>query len=1518
MSDQEQALTVKIKADASEVPPGIDELQELQKNLEKIAGLQGDLGESADKAAKAQEDGAKRATDAQRSAAEAQKAIIDELKGKFSSASLERAAMAEAISNMEIALTIKRVEHETQMGRQSLEDQKARLEEIVAKTQEASAGRIAAERAVQAVNTEIIKQYVAGMQQEVAASKLSSEDQIANLHSIMEESEYALNVRKVAADEIARIESADAKAAAQAVVEAEREKVQAAKEAAAQIKQLEHETQMGRQSLEDQKARLEELVAKTQEASEVRMAAERAVQSVNAQLLEQYFSDMREEVAAARMSADEQRQILESLAEDHALNLKNRALASQELARIEAADAKASELAFREAEQLKVQEAKDAAAHIREAQKEAQEFAYVAMDIGYMLPGAGQLSNAAYLMRDLSSASGELLLKVGLLAAAFAAVAGSVDYFAHAVDDAGKMQEQLDQIGSAVRNQGGDWDADREKVEQWAATVERATTFSQSEILEAYNSLVSAGVKASDAQKLVTVSTDVAAGSGKKLIDVVNDIKGAEAGRGQGLVKLDENLKAIVQSHGSLQQVVDQLAHDFNGDAAAASDTYEGKQKQLKDTIGALSREIGIELLPTLTTGTEVLIGITEEVQKNAGTFVDWGRDVANSIGNVGRSIADLGEIARGVRNIFPHDKPALSIGNNDPRVKKFGGIGPSQDDTDALVDAGLGDLQRILQAPWENNSRTGGATGLGFLDDFLRKAQEAGNQARTAFEKYERETQLKNNVTLGRSGGGGVGSPAQSVDKIANQNEKLAQVQEKLKRQLQDLSDGEQSYRDKIELATSSIAKQHAEMALHQKVADDAQKAIKDITAANASLHAELNTLTPQMHDQGTAYEKARNDYEKFRVSLHGGAATTAEQKAKLQELKAALDQAWNAYNSTSQAVRALTNDLDNNNRELHQQQHNLLAVNIALAQSEAAYNDNKQRLEDERETYGKSLEWQADYWAKKRDLYTKNSPLYNQYQQKIDDIGNEAYKSDYDRAAQLRQLQEEEATYTLSLAQQEAYYSARYIAEAQANGQHSDEANRLAQKLISIEGEEYKQRADAHKQFIANLTKEETGFLDDILIKHQSFRDDLKTIWSDIEKNFAQSIEKMIVESGPLKNINESLFSSFSPSGGGGSRVPGGLASVAEAFGAGSPSGGPIGTSGNPAWVKLHPDTVRDFTGSPTGLSAAASDGTALPVSFGANADNVSPDDGRIFGDKPTGKQTTAGIMSGIGYGELATQITGGNQTWGTVGSVLGAGIGAALGGPVGAQIGGAIAGAIGGLFGPHETTQQTPDVSQPGYQQFLANYEGGVQNSHGTLTYAQGQYDTTIGNSSLADQISKYINNPSEWANAPAGVKADIQKLLALEGSSGSLALNTSNPEYQGQFNLANGKTVPVTDLETWVNELQQYQGQSGGTTPVYQLTRTYPTFTSKLGPEIGTVNNETDAFSPLSPDPRGATRGFNDTIGSSNTVNITVDLRNSVGTPSDDVINTIAAKLRDATVGFVPGAFSTTITRRSSGN
>jgi len=256
----------------------------------------------------------------------------------------------------------------------------------------------------------------------------------------------------------------------------------------------------------------------------------------------------------------------------------------------------------------------------------------------------GEATERVLGMTEAIEGLGKVALPLAAIGAGFIAIGAGFNFLAEGIRGAAAEEKTLNQLASAVRAQGGDWAKTREEVEGFATSLAHATTISRGEALDALRTLSTAGVSVGDSEKIIAVASDVAAGSGRSLIEVTNEIKQAEVGRALGLAQLDPRLKEIIKSHGTLQQVLDELSRTYSGQATDATNTFEGKQRVLKNRLEELSVTIGTELLPALTVGTELLTGLAGEAERQAPVWVAWGKSVTGVFKDIVKSINEFND----------------------------------------------------------------------------------------------------------------------------------------------------------------------------------------------------------------------------------------------------------------------------------------------------------------------------------------------------------------------------------------------------------------------------------------------------------------------------------------------------------------------------------------------------------------------------------------------------------------------------------------------------------------------------------------------------------------------------------------------------------------------------------------------------------------------------------------------------------------------------------------------------------
>lgn len=179
----------------------------------------------------------------------------------------------------------------------------------------------------------------------------------------------------------------------------------------------------------------------------------------------------------------------------------------------------------------------------------------------------------------------------GLAAAAGVSVAA-------AAEDAAQQAELARQLEATT----GATDKQIAAVEKYIAETELAAAVTDSELRPAFANLVRATGDVTQAQELMSLALDVAAGTGKDLQTVTEALQEATLGEVGPLKELDRSLTDMIGSGASADEVMGKLADTFGGAAAESTETVEGKFKLMKIQLDNTKESIGKALLPVLET----------------------------------------------------------------------------------------------------------------------------------------------------------------------------------------------------------------------------------------------------------------------------------------------------------------------------------------------------------------------------------------------------------------------------------------------------------------------------------------------------------------------------------------------------------------------------------------------------------------------------------------------------------------------------------------------------------------------------------------------------------------------------------------------------------------------------------------------------------------------------------------------------------------------------------------------------
>ena len=199
-------------------------------------------------------------------------------------------------------------------------------------------------------------------------------------------------------------------------------------------------------------------------------------------------------------------------------------------------------------------------------------------------------------------------------AAALTAVVGVIGSSVKAAIEDLAAQESLER---QIKASTGATDDQVASVEKYISSLGRSVAVSDDEARPAFQKLVVATKDLAKATELMNLATDVAAATGKPLVDVTDALAKAYAGNMKGLNALSPEIKAMIKDGASLAEVQKVLEANFGGAGKAAADTAAGGMKKLSIAFAETKEGIGEAFLPVMEKVLPVVQKFSEWAQAN-------------------------------------------------------------------------------------------------------------------------------------------------------------------------------------------------------------------------------------------------------------------------------------------------------------------------------------------------------------------------------------------------------------------------------------------------------------------------------------------------------------------------------------------------------------------------------------------------------------------------------------------------------------------------------------------------------------------------------------------------------------------------------------------------------------------------------------------------------------------------------------------------------------------------------------
>jgi hypothetical protein len=262
----------------------------------------------------------------------------------------------------------------------------------------------------------------------------------------------------------------------------------------------------------------------------------------------------------------------------------------------------------------------------------------------------GTVAKAAFVAK-------KVMLPATVALAGGTAVLGKVLF--DAAQAAAADQAAQARLAKQLENVAGATGFNVQMAEAYIGQLEAATGVADDELRPALGRLATVTGNVQRAQELLSLALDVSAGSGQSVEEVTAILTAAYMGQYKGLKTLGIEYKETGKQTKDFQNVLLLLRDAFEGQAAVAADTFEGKVRILKTSLGNLQESIGYFVLPYVTKFVDMLnekvvpamrVVVDEAGEKGVrGAFVT----LAAMMGKAGETMVDILEgVAKAVVGI--------------------------------------------------------------------------------------------------------------------------------------------------------------------------------------------------------------------------------------------------------------------------------------------------------------------------------------------------------------------------------------------------------------------------------------------------------------------------------------------------------------------------------------------------------------------------------------------------------------------------------------------------------------------------------------------------------------------------------------------------------------------------------------------------------------------------------------------------------------------------------------------------
>lgn len=188
-------------------------------------------------------------------------------------------------------------------------------------------------------------------------------------------------------------------------------------------------------------------------------------------------------------------------------------------------------------------------------------------------------------------------------------------------------------------------------VEANIDALQRQTGIVDDILRPSFDRLVRSVGNVSEANKLLALSADIAAGTNRSLDSVVQALGRGFDGSTAGLARLGAGLDKATLKTGDMDVITQKLADTFGGQAAVKAGTFQGQIDRVSVAFGELQESSGQAFMEGVTSGFTDGVDAGDALAQTINDLEPSIRDLGTALGNLAANTPQIVEFAKGFLN---------------------------------------------------------------------------------------------------------------------------------------------------------------------------------------------------------------------------------------------------------------------------------------------------------------------------------------------------------------------------------------------------------------------------------------------------------------------------------------------------------------------------------------------------------------------------------------------------------------------------------------------------------------------------------------------------------------------------------------------------------------------------------------------------------------------------------------------------------------------------------------------------